>query len=255
MSGSFESFLNCRANEVPSAVVQVLRGSKNAEIGLRLRSGRLSREPRVAVVVQQMVSPVRMAGTVFLPAPRDPSTFLAEARWGQTGEGLMDGRVQPDVVARFNGECGLVHLDCAGVALPNREVVAGDCVRLAAEAMAIYCATGRGDLEFAVGTDGTIWWLQARPLNMAVEVIDRRGFHPAAVAYYRQMAFRVAEANQTPAAHFRCFDLEDGIFGYSLGIRHRDRAFHAKVREDAEHLARVTAFGWDVRKAHRRGHG
>jgi broad specificity phosphatase PhoE len=248
MSGSFESVLNCSLGEVAEAVARVVRSGKNEEIKLRLRSGSLRRLPRMAVIVQRMISPVRMAGTLFMPSPRDPSTFMLEACWGRTGEDLMDGIVQPDLVARFDHECELVHFDRGSVVDIDQTMIEIDCRRVAAEAMSIFKSSGRGDLEFAVAKDGEIWWLQARPLNEAVEVVDRRGFHPAAIEYYRQLAFRVSEANLTPTVHFRCFDIEKGLFGYSAGIRQRDRVFHELIQRAPQHLAAVTEFGWETER-------
>ena len=43
---------------------------------------------------------------------------------------------------------------------------------VASEALAIYCQTGRGDLEFAIDHEGTRWWLQARMLKAPVEIVD-----------------------------------------------------------------------------------
>lgn len=248
MSGSFESVLNCGLNEVPAAIARVVQSSRNEEVKLRLRSGSLRRLPRMAVIVQRMISPVRMAGTLFMPSPRDPSTFILEACWGRTGEDLMDGIVQPDLVARFDHKSELVHLDCGSVVDTDQKTIETDCRQIAVEAMSIFQSTGRGDLEFAVAKDGEIWWLQARPLNEAVEVVDRRGFHPAAIEYYRQLAFRVSEANLTPPTHFRCFDIEKGLFGYSAGIRQRDRVFHQLIQKCPQHLAAVTEFGWETER-------
>jgi hypothetical protein len=248
LSGSFESVLGCPPEGVPAAVEQVAASADGPEVRQRLRAGRLRVAPRMAVVVQQMVTPVRMAGTVFLPAPRDPGTYLLEAGWGSTGEGLMDGLDHADVRARYERGGRRIALDVARLETEDRPAAERFADRVAAEALDLYLRTGRGDMEFAIDADGEVWWLQARALNEPVEVVDRRGFHPAAVAYYKDLAFRVAEANRTEAAYFRCFDLGDGKFGYSLGIRQRDRLFHERVREKPQHLAEVTAFGWDVER-------
>jgi len=248
MSGSFESVLNCRLSEVAAAIARVVQSGNNQEIQLRLRSGNLRRLPRMAVIVQRMINPVRMAGTLFMPVPRDPSTFILEARWGRTGEDLMDGIAQPDLVARFDHECRLIHFACSGSIDADETMVEVECRRIAAEAMTIFESTGRGDLEFAVSMSGEVWWLQARPLNEAVEVVDRRGFHAAAIEYYRQLAFRVADANLTPPTHFRCFNIDNGLFGYSAGIRQRDRVFHKLIQTTPQHLAAVTDFGWETER-------
>jgi broad specificity phosphatase PhoE len=248
LSGSFESVLCCSPAEVPAAVEQVAASAAGPEVRQRLQAGRLRVAPRMAVVVQRMVTPVRMAGTVFLPAPPDPGTYLLEARWGSTGEDLMGGLDHADVRARYDRDGRQIALDVARLEAEDRLVAERIADGVAAGALDLYLRTGRGDMEFAVDAEGEVWWLQARTLNEPVEVVDRRGFRPAAVAYYKGLAFRVAEANRTEPAYFRCFDLGDGKFGYSLGIRHRDRLFHERVREKPEHLAEVTAFGWDVER-------
>jgi len=248
LSGSFISILGCSPDVVPAAVQKVAESANGFEVQRRIQTGRLQAAPRMAVTVQRMVHPIKIAGTVFLPAPRDPSAFLLEARWGDSGETLMDGRNHADIRARYDRDGRQIALDLSSLPIADR-ITAENCAnRVAAEALALYLRTGRGDMEFAVDTDNTIWWLQARTLNEPVEVVDRRGFHPAAIAYYKGLAFRVAEANRTEVVHFRCFDLGDGKFGYSSGIRQRDHLFHEQVRLRTEHLAEVTSFGWDVER-------
>lgn len=248
LSGSFISILGCSPDEVPDAVEKVAESANGLEVQRRLQTGRLQVAPRMAVTVQRMVHPIKIAGAVFLPAPRDPGAFLLEARWGDSGETLMDGRNHADIRARYDRDGRQIALDISSLPVADHIVAEHLANCVANEALALYLRTGRGDMEFAVDSDNTIWWLQARTLNEPVEVVDRRGFHPAAVAYYKGLAFRVAEANRTDAVYFRCFDLGDGKFGYSVGIRQRDHLFHERVRLRTEHLAEVTSFGWDVER-------
>jgi len=160
----------------------------------------------------------------------------------------MDGTVNPDVSARYDADASLVAIDYIDIQTCDRGKVHAACANVAKEALQLYTTTGRGDLEFAVDGDGQVWWLQARVLNEPVEVVDRQGFHPAAVAYYKLLAFRVADANLTSKIFFRCFNLDGGRFGYSIGIRQRDRVFHNLLSSDPMHLDRVTSFGWDVER-------
>lgn len=240
LSGSFKSFVDVGWEQIPKRIRDVRASVRGSEIRARLRSGNLSDLPRMSVVVQRMVTDLKFAGTVFVPSPQDFSSLLIEAQCRRSAEGLMDGRENPDVVEYY--VC--THLS------PEITARAGNphsyLKSVAIEAFRIYSLTGRGDLEFAVDMNDRIWWLQARMLNAAIEVVDRRGFSATAKAYYRMLAFGVHVANQTQASFFRSFELSDGRLGYSVGIRHRDRVFHDKLRSDLRHLEEVIAFGWMV---------
>jgi probable phosphoglycerate mutase len=245
LSGTFASQLHLPADRVPAAVGEVLASARGPEARSRLTAGGLAAPPRMAVVVQHMVERPLLAGAAFVPAPDDPSTLLIEARLNATAEGLMDGRERPEVTARYWVDGSVEGVMSPGDAAASGAVAAA-LGQVAAGAAAIYRTTGRGDTEFAVDRAGRVWWLQARALPAAVEVVDRRGYAPAALAYYQALAFRVHEANGTPPVYFRCLSLADGRFGYSVGIRHRDRLFHEALQRDPDHLPRVTALGWEV---------
>jgi len=248
MSGVFESKIGVALEALPTSVCEVAADAQNPEVLERVRTGRLERKPRMAVVVQRMVDEPLLAGAVFVPTRREPGLGVLEGVAGRTGEALMDGSSEPDVRCAFDGDGALVEFEPPPGPPDVARRLHAACESVARGAMRIYLGTGRGDLEFAVDRDGSVWWLQARVRPVAVEEVDRRGHAPAAVAYYKLLAFRVAEANLTPPVYFRCVDLEDGRFGYTVGIRHRDAAFHRAVRDDIAHLEKVTAFGWDIEK-------
>jgi len=244
-SGTFSSRLDVLAGDLPAAIEHVWRDAKNPEVALRLESGRLAEWPKLSVAVQEMVRRPRLSGAVFLPAPDDPTAFLIEAQMGRNSEGLMDGTEHPSLQARFDRHgkpLGTPDADPLG--RKERRALR----EIARQGLAIFLHTGRGDLEFAMDGAGKIWWLQARMLNIPVESVDRRGFHPKATFYYKSLAFFVNAANLTPRVWFRCFDLPDGRFGYSGGIRERDHEFHLAIKKDIGHLAEVTRFGWNVER-------
>jgi hypothetical protein len=243
LSGTFGSDLGVASDDLAAALRRVRASAAGPEVDARRRTGGLDEEPRMSVVVQRMVRGPRLAGTVFIPAPCDPGCLLIDCMLGGFAGALMDGSAQPDLSVLHDGEGLQVSVEVGS--LPDK--VTGDLLtRVAREALTIYQKTGRGDLEFAVDPEGCPWWLQARMLNAAVESVDRRGFAQASRAYYCRLAFEVHIANRTPPTFFRCFDLADGRFGYSVGIRHRDRIFHECLLKDSAHLGRVTRFGWET---------
>jgi len=246
MSGTFESRVDVLVDDLPDAIAEVVASATGPEVLARIAQGDLAAPPKMAVVIQRMVENPLLAGTIFLPAPDDPAEMLVEARCGRGGAELMDGTADADISARIDVAGEIVRLDRHPTVPIEHHDLARIVCRLAAEATRIHTATGRGDLEYAVDSRETIHWLQARVLPAAVEIVDRRGYAPAALAYYRQLAFRVHEANLTEPAYFRCVDLADGRFGYTSGIRLRDRLFHERIARDPEHLVAVTRFGFEV---------
>ncbi len=236
MSGSFATCLDVTRDDVPRAVAEVAAGVFGDEIEARIAAGSLASRPRMGVVIQRMVERPRLAGTVFVPAPNESRLAMLEARLGAVADGLMDGTESPDLQVRFIADGTFVD---EGTPIPEREVAAA----VARQALRIHAATGRGDLEFAVDTDGRVQWLQARALRSTVEIVDRNGFHPAAAAYYRLLAAAVSGANLTEPVHFRLIEFGEGRFGYTHGIRARDLAFHRAIEADPAHLDLVTAHG------------
>ena len=248
MSGSFVSRLDCPIDEMVEAIREVEASTRSDEIRLRHEIGGLTELPRAAVVIQRMIRRPSFSGTIFIPAPRQSDTVLMEAVLGTTAAELMDGTTSPNLTATCDARGNIVTLETDALAGPLPTNLHPLVEQVLRSGLAIYHSTGRGDLEFAVDDGGQVWWLQARVLNEPVEMVDRRGFHPAAVAYYKDLAFQVCRANKTPSVFFRCFDISPGVFGYSVGIRHRDREFHRLIENDISHLNRVTEFGWQVER-------
>lgn len=238
MSGTFESVLGVRHRDLLSAISHVAASVESAEVVRRIESGSLSSRPRMGIVVQRMVTSPLFAGAMFIPGPNEACEALIEACLGASGEALMDGTVGADISVRALANGTLIGTEALAPEL--RHVL----TTVAREGLQIHAKTGLGDLEFAVGGDRQVWWLQARALQSVVEEVDRSGFHPASGGYYRLLAAAVSHANLTPPVHFRLVELGGGRFGYTHGIRARDAAFHAEVERDVRHLARVTAHGY-----------
>jgi broad specificity phosphatase PhoE len=243
MSGSFESVLHLKRADIPKAAQQVIQAAGNAEIQRRIRKGLLNTPPRMALIIQKMVQRPLLAGTVFIPSPDDVGSGVIESVSDGVGDALMDGRAAPEYSARIRADGSVCEWNRdrdADLPLPIQKALQ----QIGKEAVCIYKETGRGDLEFAVDRKGGIHWLQARLLPVVVEIVDRRGFSEVSSQYYRQLAFAVHRVNATPPVYFRVVDLPDGRFGYTVGIRSRDRLFHDAIASDPTHLNKVTRIGW-----------
>ncbi|CEL95760.1 unnamed protein product [Vitrella brassicaformis CCMP3155] len=225
MSGTFDSKLDVDRDGLPAAIRCVVWSLFGKEA--QLRSG----NARMAVVIQQMVVRPRMAGCVFIPHQADSSVFVLEGQIGRDANDLMNGTTDADVCAFAvdrGGSAAVTKL------MMNdnhdertRVMIQGMMETISRQALALYFAMGRGDMEFAVDEHGGIAWLQARALRSVVEVLDLNGYHRAAFTYLRSLAFNVALSNCIPPVAFRVLDgpgLQE--FGYTHGIRRRDFEFH-----------------------------
>lgn len=241
LSGTFETILDVPQSNLPTAIIKVIQSSQGREIKSRMDMGLIDVPPQMSVIIQRMVPDVSFAGTIFIPSPDDPTTFVIEAVVNNTGDRLMDGTQSPNIRARFDYTCTLKTFDIGSNVI--------DCAIIEAlgrEAMDIYLSSGCGDLEFAVDSRQVVWWLQARPLAIPVLSVDRTGFSPAAVRYYQQIAFRTPEANQMPPASFRLINEQSDHFGYTAGLLRSDAIFREFVCTFPSHLRRVTDFGHTV---------
>ena len=92
-AGVYESFLDVDLADVPAAVAACWRSYYAPRaVTARVRAGDWSPEPRMAVVVQDMVA-ARLAGVAFTEGPTDGGL---EIEWCEgTADGLVSGRVAP----------------------------------------------------------------------------------------------------------------------------------------------------------------
>ncbi|NLS78416.1 MAG: hypothetical protein GXY76_14250 [Chloroflexi bacterium] len=246
MAGSYSTVLNVRPDGGPDAIAQVILSGLNPELVLGLPP----RPNPPAVLVQPMVKRPWMSGALFVKAPGQLGGMIMEGTYGGYADRLMDGTGEADLQAFASYDLREINLTRWPAAEDRVEIL--QIVRHAFErALEIYQETGWGDLEYVIDQGRELVWVQARPLPRpkeegVVERVDRVGFHPWVIHFYKQIAFRIPEANCTSAPPFRLVVFGPGDFGYTAGIRQRDETFHERTRQNPALLDRVTDFGWDV---------
>ncbi len=142
-------------------------------------------EPAIAVVVQRMVD-VNRSGVIFTVDPSDPATgrLVIEAVLGQ-GETLVSGQVEPDtylvdrvtrrilsarvghqhhaILRSASGDDETIELGAPGM---ERKLTDAQVVQVAELAMQVEDHYGSPqDIEFAYGTDGSLYLVQSRPIT------------------------------------------------------------------------------------------
>jgi pyruvate, water dikinase len=183
-AGQHATRLNVTRAQLPSAVQAVWASARSdSALAYRKRKG-LSPEPRMAVVIQELVDPVA-AGVLFT---RNPITgadeCLIEAAWG-LGESVVNGSVTPDrfrldaqgrLIERVLGEKDIRVVCDAGDGTVETSVDAAMqqafCLRddqvAALHALASRCRDLWGhdlDLEWALGAGDALYLLQSRPIT------------------------------------------------------------------------------------------
>jgi len=121
----------------------------------------------VGLVVQHQVR-AAAAGVCFTldPAGRDTAAVVEAVRG--LGEQLVSGRVEPERWRAYRTGLGTweLHPDGHGGRTPVLELAQVESI--AAEASRLAMTMGRPlDLEWALDGNGTLWWLQARPITAA----------------------------------------------------------------------------------------
>ena len=183
-AGQHATMLNVARSGLPAAIRLVWESARSdAARAYRARRG-LAGEPAIAVVVQALVEPIA-AGVLFT---RDPVTGanerLIEAAWG-LGEAVVSGLVVPDRY-RLDANGGVIEMQAghkdvkiwhdgeqgtAEIPVPEAQHRAltlqpDHLTRL--HALADRCMATWGpdlDLEWALGDEGRIYLLQARPIT------------------------------------------------------------------------------------------
>ncbi len=234
-AGQFHSRINVTPPDVVSAYREVVasRFSERA-LAYRLSTGIAEVDTPMAVLVLAMV-PARTAGILYTRDPRDPKAdaLLVTATWG-LGLDVASGLVPADlyVVSRAahhrvlerqvvpKMERAVAH---AGGGVERRAVDPGRVDRpslsddelgaLARWALAIERHLGvPQDIEWAIGEDGRVWILQARPLALSAgaEPAPRlrvraepvlkggRPVHPGRVSGPAFLVEDLARLNETP---------------------------------------------------------
>ncbi|MBI5542745.1 MAG: hypothetical protein HY901_02575 [Deltaproteobacteria bacterium] len=158
-AGQFDTVLGVDSIGELEAAVRRCWSSAFSERAAAYRAFVGAAAPRLAIVVQEMVNP-HAAGVAFTRAPGGArGELLVEAVAG-LGEALVSGRAAP-------------HRYLLPGARPDELLSTDDLRRLEAEARSLEQELAEPhDLEWAIAVDGTLWWLQARPITTSVEAGD-----------------------------------------------------------------------------------
>jgi len=161
-AGQFSTFLNVNGKEAfRKAVVDCVASLHNVTAEHYSKTFLNSAECRMTVVVQRMVD-ARCAGVIFTKAPMRPGAVLVEAVPG-LGENLVSGKMAAQQYLVIGGQ---VEKMPENPVLSEREAVAIAEGGKKAEEM-----FGQPmDLEWAVDENGTVQWLQARPITVEESV-------------------------------------------------------------------------------------
>lgn len=168
-AGMFETVLGvAEAERVESAVGRCIHSGRSERV---LAYAGSTAPLSVGVVVQKLVA-ARAAGVCFTvdPAGKDRA-ILIEAVAG-TGDALVSGRAQPERWRVYR--TGLGTWDARRDPRGARGVLAhSEVVEIVLQASNRAERFGRPlDLEWAIDGDGSLFWLQARPITAAVPPLD-----------------------------------------------------------------------------------
>ncbi|HTF56170.1 MAG TPA: PEP/pyruvate-binding domain-containing protein [Planctomycetota bacterium] len=160
-AGLFETTLDVR--DVPAALAAAARTiASGASDRVRSYAGGSGPVP-VGVVFQRMISP-RAAGVLFTrdPVGRDPASVL-EAVAG-LGESLVSGRAAPERWRIYRTGFGTIEARREAAVTPVLSETEARDISAAGRVLAERWKRDL-DLEWALGQDGSAWWLQARPIT------------------------------------------------------------------------------------------
>ncbi|GHJ49306.1 hypothetical protein Cs7R123_66480 [Catellatospora sp. TT07R-123] len=182
-AGQYESFLAVYGPAAVADAVRACRASLHSPRAAAYRDARKTgAEDVMAVLVQRHVD-AEVAGVMFTP-DRPGGTTAIEAAWG-LGPSVVGGTVTPDAY-RVAGDGTVARtvagkqtrLDRRGTALVTGDVPAWQrdlpalddaaarrLARLGQQVAAVL--GGAQDIEWAIGADGVLWMLQARPVTAA----------------------------------------------------------------------------------------
>jgi rifampicin phosphotransferase len=156
-AGLFESVLDVRSADAALDAADRCRASASSE---RVRAY-ADAVPAVGVVFQSLVD-ARAAGVCFTLDPDGREAAVRIEAVGGRGDALVGGRVQPESWRVYEGARGW---EARG---PGRVLATTQAADLAREARGLARALARPlDLEWAIGPEGRLFWLQARPITAA----------------------------------------------------------------------------------------
>ncbi len=162
-AGQYDTFLGVHgAEDVKNAIVRCLQSVKAARTDAYRDAVHAQREASMSVVVQRMVD-ARAAGVLFTRNPVNgaENEIVVEAARG-LGEALVSGHVSAHRLVLSREATVLTNDTQASDALLEADVAA----RLVRDALVAEKHFGHPlDMEWAVDGEGTIHWLQARPIT------------------------------------------------------------------------------------------
>jgi len=256
MAGKYDSFLKITKNKLDYYIKKVVMSAFTdheyvGQKGVLLK--RINDYPKIAVVIQKMVNNPLFSGAFFSHASNKKPYPIVEAVYKGYADIFMDGKIGADlsIVSSIKDDnIEELRLFNGDKVLYNENIKL--FVKLFEQAVKIYKATGYGDSEFVIDGNKNIYWVQARPLAVEVakypisEIVDRTGFAPIAVEYYKKLAPMVSQANLTEELNIQIFDIAEGYFGYDSNIRKRDVKFLEKIKNDISFLKDVTKYGYKI---------
>lgn len=215
-AGQYETVLDVEGREgVHRAVLRCLESADSDRAASYRERRTAQRDVAMNVIVQRMIAP-RAAGVAFTADPvsgrRD--CLIVDAVEG-TGDALVSGRETPDHY-RLSQTGERLGADLRG----EEPILDGVALRaLAADALAAERALGGPlDLEWAIDGDGTIHWLQARPITALPRDPDELGtFQDAADCVTRCNIGECMPGPITPLAWSTVWKADD----FSLQVMHR----------------------------------
>ncbi|MDG2304993.1 MAG: PEP/pyruvate-binding domain-containing protein [Candidatus Binatia bacterium] len=163
-AGQYETILDVRPTELRSAIDQCLASAQSARaVAYRDSRDEAAGAAVMSVVIQRMVS-ARASGVCFTadPVTSRRNRLVLDSVAG-LGEALVSGHASPDhdELRRSDGVWEPTQLAGATPVLSQEERA-----QLAREALEAETAAGEPlDLEWAIDVDGTLFWLQARPIT------------------------------------------------------------------------------------------
>ena len=176
-AGMYESVLGVSADDLPAATDRCLASAGAARVAEYEPAG----DGRMAVIIQRMVAPAA-AGVVLTADPinGDRRSCIVTAVRG-LGERLVSGEAIGDEWV-IRGDAAKPRRQ------PEHAIDRRQALQVATEARRIASARGTPqDIEWAIGVDGTLWILQARPMTALPP--DVSWDSPAPGAYTRMLRF------------------------------------------------------------------
>jgi len=178
-AGMYETVLGVPLDGLEEATDRVIASGRSERVAGYAPAG----AGRMAVIVQQMVEPIASGVALTAdPITGDRRTCVVTAVRG-IGERLVSGAAAGDEWAVIEGEASVRRLSESAIGAEQAAEIAREARRI---------ADTRGtpqDLEWAIGGDGTLWILQARPMTALPP--DVSWTPPAPGAFTRQ--FRLGE--------------------------------------------------------------